>query len=60
MIHSPKAAWRWFSVQATIAVGLLAAASDFLPEIKEHLPEGWYKWAALLILAARLIKQKGP
>ena len=61
MIHDVRTAWRWFSVQATVAVGTLAAASDYFPQFHDYMPAGWVKWAALAILVARMVKQKeGP
>lgn len=58
MMHDVRAAWRWLSVQAAIIVAALATASEYLPEVREYLPDGWVKWAALAILVARMVKQK--
>ena len=59
MIHDFRDAWKWLSVQAAIIVGIIAAASDYFPQFREYLPEGWVKYAAVAIIVARMIKQKG-
>lgn len=56
-MHNLKDAWKWLSVQLSLGLGLLALASEYMPQIKENLPEGWAKYAFLAILAARLYKQ---
>jgi hypothetical protein len=53
-----RQAWRFLSVQAAAALALLAAAYDYLPAVREYLPEGWMKWAALLVIAARILNQQ--
>jgi hypothetical protein len=58
LIPDWRQAWRFFSVQAAAALALLAAAYDYLPAVREYLPEGWMKWAALLVIAARILNQQ--
>lgn len=53
-----RQAWRFLSVQAAAALALVAAAYDYLPAVREYLPDGWVKWAALLVIAARILNQK--
>ena len=53
-----RQAWRFLSVQAAGALALVAAAYDYLPAVREYLPDGWMKWAVLLVIAARIIDQK--
>ena len=43
-----------------ITVALLATAYDFLPVIRDYVPEGWVKWAALAIIAGRVLHQSVP
>lgn len=50
--------WKTWSAQLLIAASFLAGLAEFLPEVRESLPEEWYRWAFLLILAARIVKQK--
>lgn len=53
-------AWRFLSVQLAAVIALLATAYDYLPAIRDYVPEGWVKWAALLIIAARVMNQRLP
>jgi hypothetical protein len=53
-------AWRFLSVQLAAAIALLAAAYDYLPVIRDYVPEGWVKWAALLVIAGRVLHQSVP
>lgn len=48
-------AWRFLSVQLAAVIALLATAYDYLPAIRDYVPEGWVKWAAILIIAARVM-----
>ena len=52
-----KSAWRWFSVQSAAALAVVAAAYDYLPALREYLPDGAVKWAALIIIVARVLSQ---
>ena len=45
---------------AAAVIALLATAYDYLPAIRDYVPEGWVKWAALLIIAARVMNQRLP
>lgn len=58
LIPDWKQAWRFMSVQLAAALALLGAAYEYLPAVQTYLPEGWVKWMALVIIAARLIKQR--
>jgi hypothetical protein len=53
-------AWRFLSVQLAAVIALLATAYDYLPAIRDYVPEGWVKWAAILIIAARVMNQRLP
>ncbi len=53
-------AWRFLSVQLAAVIALLATAYDYLPAFRDYVPEGWVKWAALLIIAARVMNQRLP
>ncbi len=53
-------AWRFLSVRLAAVIALLATAYDYLPAIRDYVPEGWVKWAALLIIAARVMNQRLP
>ncbi len=58
LIPDWRDAWRFLSVQLAAAIALLAAAYDYLPMIRDYVPEGWVKWAALLIIAGRVMHQQ--
>lgn len=60
LIPDWRDAWRFLSVQLAAAIALLAAAYDYLPMIRDYVPEGWVKWAALLIIAGRVMHQQDP
>ena len=60
LIPDWRQAWRFLSVQLAAAIALLAAAYDYLPAIRTYVPEGWVKWAALLIIAGRVLHQAVP
>jgi hypothetical protein len=60
LIPDWRDAWRFLSVQLAAAIALLAAAYDYLPVIRDYVPEGWVKWAALLIIAGRVLHQSVP
>lgn len=47
-------------LQEAVVIALLATAYDYMPAIRDYVPEGWVKWAALLIIAARVAHQKVP
>lgn len=55
-----KDAWRWLSVQLAALMAVLATAYDYLPVVRDYLPEGWVKWAALLLIAGRVLNQQTP
>ncbi|MBP6708412.1 MAG: hypothetical protein KA223_04585 [Candidatus Accumulibacter sp.] len=60
LIPDWRDAWRFVSVQLAAAIALLAAAYDYLPAIRAYVPEGWVKWAALAIIAGRILHQSVP
>jgi len=58
LIEDWKQAWKFFSVQIAAVISLMGFAYDYLPAMQQYLPEGWVKWAALAIIAGRVIDQK--
>jgi hypothetical protein len=57
LIDDWKRAWRLLSVQAAAALVALEVAGDYLPELKEYLGDDFGKWAGLVIIVARVIRQ---
>lgn len=58
LIENWRSAWRMLSVQAAALLAVLAAAYDYLPTLQTYLPEGWVKYAALVVILARVVKQE--
>lgn len=58
LIDDWKQAHKFLTVQLAALLTLLSLAYDYLPAIREALPEGWTKYAFPLILVARLLHQK--
>lgn len=52
--------WKAWSAQLLIAASFVAGLAEFLPEVREALPEDWYRWAFVVILVARIIQQRRP
>lgn len=50
--------WKAWSAQLLIAASFLAGLAEFLPEVREALPAHWYQAAFIVILVARIVKQK--
>jgi hypothetical protein len=57
LIDEWKQAYKYLTVQLTIGLGALSVAYEYLPEMKQILPDGWYKYGLMAILIARVIQQ---
>lgn len=57
LIDNWRKAHRMLTVQAATVLGLVAAAYEYLPAMRDYLPDGWVKFAFFIIIAARLLKQ---
>lgn len=51
---------RFWSVHLSAVLTMLAFAYDYLGAVREYLPSGAFKWIALSVLVARVIKQEAP
>lgn len=51
---------RFWSVHLSAVLTVIAFAYDYLDAVREYLPEGAFKWVALAVLVARVIKQEAP
>lgn len=58
LVENWRSAWRMLSVQAAALLGIVAAAYEYLPALQTYLPDGWVKYAALLVILARVVKQE--
>lgn len=50
--------WSKWSVHLLAACIAIAELAPYLPEVREHLPADWYRYAFMAVLAARIIRQK--
>lgn len=57
LIENWKQCYKFLTVQAAILVSLVATAYEYIPAFQQYLPDGWFKYFALVIIAARVIQQ---
>lgn len=50
--------WSKWSVHVLAVCIAIAELAPYLPEVREHLPADWYRYAFYIVLAARIIRQK--
>lgn len=58
LIENWTKAWKLFSVQAMVLIGLIAAAEPYIPQLVGVLPDAWVAYAAPVVVLARLINQR--
>jgi hypothetical protein len=64
LVDNARNAWKWFSVQALAALGVIPVVWYALPpEAQEIVPEHLRPWALTIValagLSGRLVKQEG-
>lgn len=57
LIDDWKHCYKYLSVQLGVLLTILGVAYEYLPMLQQYLPEGWFKYAAGIIVVARVIKQ---
>lgn len=57
LIPNWKQAYKYLTVQLSALLVVLSAAYDYIPDMKEILPDGWVKWMALVIILVRILHQ---
>ena len=57
LIENWKQCHKFLTVQLSVLLAIVATAYEYLPMMKDHLPEGWMKYAFLIIIIARIISQ---
>lgn len=57
LIDGWKKAYRLFTVQLAVLLGIVATAWDYLPALQQYLDPQWVKWFALAMVLARIVKQ---
>ena len=50
--------WKAWSVWLLSAAIGIAELAPYVPELEQHLPADWYRVAFLIVLAARVVKQR--
>ena len=60
LVDDWRKAHKWLTVWVAALIAVLAEAQDQLPLVREYLPDGWVKFAALAVIVARLYKQSKP
>lgn len=50
--------WRAWSVQLLALCVALSELAQYLPEVREALPADWYRVAFVVVLVARMVKQR--
>lgn len=55
-----RTAWRFLSVQIALGMAFLDIAYEHLFIAQQFLPEHWVRWAALILIAGRIVQQKPP
>lgn len=58
LIPDWKKAYQYITVQLAGLMFLLSYAYDYLPAFQMYMPAEWVKLFALVIIGARIIKQK--
>jgi len=41
----------------SFVVACVATAYEYLPVMQQYLPDGWFKYAALMIIVVRIVNQ---
>lgn len=57
LIDDWKRAWKFLSLWLAGALIFIDSAMEYLPVIKQYLPDGWVKYVAAAIIVARLVNQ---
>ncbi len=57
LIENWKQCYKFLTVIAASAIGILAALYEYSPQFQEYLPEGWFKYSMIVIIIARVINQ---
>ena len=60
LVDDWRRAHKWLTVWVAALIAVLAEAQDQIPFVREYLPPGWVKFAALAVIVARLYKQSQP
>ena len=57
LIDNWKQCYKFLTVQISVLLGLIATAYEYIPMMKDYLPDGWVKYAFIAVIVARIINQ---
>lgn len=57
LIENWKQCHKFLTVQLSVLLAMIATAYEYLPMMKDYLPEGWVKYAFIAVIVARIINQ---
>lgn len=57
LIDNWKQCYKFLTVQLSALLAMVAAGYEYLPMMKEYLPDGWVKYAFIAIIIVRIINQ---
>jgi hypothetical protein len=52
-------AHKYLTVQLAALLGIVSAAWDYVPAVRDYLDPAWLKYFAVAMIVARVIKQPG-
>lgn len=57
LIENWKSAYKYLTVQLALALALLSEAFDYLPMLKEYVPQNYVMYVSIAIIIARIVAQ---
>lgn len=57
LIDDWKQCYKFLTVQLSAIFAALAVAYEYIPSIQQYFPDGWFKYAAAIIIVGRIINQ---
>ena len=55
LVEDWRAAYKWFSVQATALLGAITVVYEFVPAMQSYIPAPWFRGLMLAGIAAAII-----
>jgi hypothetical protein len=60
LVSDWRKAYKWWSLHVTVIITVLSFLYDYTRTIHDVLPVGWTKYALILIIVARMLRQEIP
>ena len=57
LIENWKSAYKYLTVQLAAGLAILTQAYDYLPMLKDYVPQNYVTYVALAIIVARIVAQ---